>query len=83
MSRFALSRRLSALTLGSGIILGLALSSCATGPVAGGYAEDLARLSDACRERGGILVNSGANTGRPEVDNACQIRGGSSDRLRN
>jgi hypothetical protein len=61
----------------------LSTAACATAPSESGYGADMQRLTAECRERGGILINSGANTGRAEVDNACQIRGGSSDRLRN
>jgi len=64
-------------------ILMLSAAACATGPSESRYSADMDRLMADCRERGGILVTTGANTGRPEVDNACQIRGGSSDRIPN
>lgn len=57
----------------------LALGACATPrqPIET-YAQTLDRLSDDCTRREGILTPTGANTGRPEADNACVIRGGAS-----
>ncbi|MFC7377957.1 hypothetical protein [Brevundimonas sp. GCM10030266] len=56
------------------IALGLALSACATSP--GSETSTEQRLAEECSARGGILVRTtGAPTGRPEQDNACQIRG--------
>ena len=56
----------------------LGLSACAGGAPVETSAEELQRLSDECRARGGILVPSGRpREGRPAVDNFCQIRGGS------
>lgn len=55
----------------------LALSACAGGAPFESSADELARLSDECRARGGILVPSGRPLeGRPAIDNVCQIRGG-------
>ncbi len=60
------------------IVSGLVLTGCAGLPSNSGPGE-FERLADDCRERGGILVNSGrASTGRPQVDNVCEIRGGGS-----
>ncbi|OGN43369.1 MAG: hypothetical protein A2623_13295 [Caulobacterales bacterium RIFCSPHIGHO2_01_FULL_70_19] len=55
------------------------LSACAGGPPLETTAERLSALEQSCRERGGVLVSSGAPpTGRPEVDNVCRITGGAS-----
>ncbi|WP_374516272.1 hypothetical protein [Brevundimonas sp.] len=55
----------------------LVLSACAGGPPLESTAERLSELERNCRERGGVLVPSGAPiTGRPEVDNVCRITGG-------
>ena len=60
------------------IVAGLVLAGCAGMPASGGPTE-YERLADDCRERGGILVNSGRPpTGRVQVDNVCEIRGGGS-----
>jgi hypothetical protein len=57
----------------------LVLSACAGGPPLESTAERLSALEQSCRERGGVLVPSGAPlTGRPEVDNVCRITGGAS-----
>lgn len=70
--------RLSAALMLAG---GLALSACATDRAAAPESE-LARLTADCKARGGILMPSGATTGREAVDNVCRISGGPSDRLR-
>lgn len=59
------------------ILIGaLALSACASGRSSEGFGEGTARLADDCRARGGVLVPApGPMTGRPEVDNVCQISG--------
>lgn len=58
------------------------LSACAsTGPTS--YDEDMAKLEADCRARGGILTPTGAMTGRPQTEYACEIRGQSSGRLNN
>lgn len=66
----------------SSLVLGAALTAaaCATPPGPGSnYSQDMARLTADCAERGGILVPiPGSTSGRPEADNACEIRGGSS-----
>jgi len=59
------------------IFAGAALSACATtGREQPTYGERLDRLSADCTARGGILVSSGVNQGRPETDNVCRIAGG-------
>ena len=66
-------RRLIAFTP---LILGLALSACSTTPGTDRYGTELQRLADSCRERGGILAPTGQQSGRPQQDNVCEIRGG-------
>ncbi|MDQ8029568.1 MAG: hypothetical protein REJ23_12655 [Brevundimonas sp.] len=57
------------------IALALAVSACATTP-GGSDSSAEQRLAEECTARGGILVRTAsAPTGRPEQDNACQIRG--------
>ena len=57
------------------MVLGLALSACSTGPGTDRYGSELQRLSDDCRARGGILAPTGGQSGRPQQDNVCEIRG--------
>ena len=58
------------------IVSALALSACASAAPPGSAANELARLTEDCRARGGILVASGRPLeGRATVDNVCQIRG--------
>lgn len=66
------------LILAAPALLLLAVAACA--PTAGGdrYANELTRLSDQCEARGGILSPTGQQTGRPQLDNVCQITGGAS-----
>ncbi len=56
----------------------LALAACAptTGP--SHYADELRQLSEGCEARGGILVPTGQQSGRPQNDNVCRITGGAS-----
>ena len=56
--------------------LALTLGACATaGPSR--YQEELDRLADACRARGGVLTpRSTPPTGNPGADNACYVPGG-------
>jgi len=66
-------------TVVSCVALALATAACASGP--GGrfptYSEDLNRLTEECRARGGIFTPiPGATTGRPQTDYACWISGG-------
>ena len=56
------------------VLLGCA--SARTGP--GITATERQELQAACTARGGILVPSGAATGRPALDDFCEIRGGGS-----
>ncbi|QDH72277.1 hypothetical protein [Brevundimonas sp. M20] len=58
------------------VVLGLALTACATAPGADRYNTELQQLADSCRERGGILSPTGQQSGRPQQDNICEIRGG-------
>ena len=66
------------LILATPVVLLLALAACAptTGPSP--YAQDLSQLSDSCEARGGILVPTGQQSGRPQNDNVCRITGGAS-----
>ncbi len=57
------------------LVLGLALSACSTTPREGGYMTELERLSNDCTARGGILAPTGTQSGRPQLDNVCEIRG--------
>ncbi len=56
-------------------VTGLALSACAAGPATSRYSTELQRLADDCRARGGILAPTGRQSGQPQLDNVCQIRG--------
>jgi hypothetical protein len=48
-----------------------------------GYTAEYDRLKTDCAARGGYLTPLGrSNTGRPQTDYACTIRGGASDLLR-
>lgn len=62
----------------------LSLAACATeGAGSGPYAAAFERLSEDCRQRGGILVPiSSAMNGEPERDYVCRIAGGPSPRVR-
>jgi hypothetical protein len=57
----------------------LGLSACASAGE-NRYANDLQKLSDDCKARGGILAPTGASTGRVETENVCRITGGASPR---
>ena len=67
------------------LLLAASLSACATGSGPHpSYGQELDRLTADCRERGGILSPiSGAQTGRPQTDFTCEIRGGPSRLTRN
>ncbi|MFT4954976.1 MAG: hypothetical protein ACI8U3_001358 [Brevundimonas sp.] len=52
------------------------LAACATGPTGDRYHEELDRLRQDCQERGGILSPTGTQSGRPNTDYVCEIRGG-------
>ncbi|RZJ40748.1 MAG: hypothetical protein EON87_17505 [Brevundimonas sp.] len=58
------------------VVLGLALAACSTTPGTDRYGSELQRLADDCQARGGILAPTGAQSGRPQQDNVCEIRGG-------
>lgn len=59
-------------------VLLLALSACASTGGPGTYAQELQQLSNDCEARGGILVPTGQQSGRPQNDNVCRITGGAS-----
>ena len=56
----------------------LALAACAPTTGSSTYAQELQQLSDSCETRGGILVPTGQQSGRPQNDNVCRITGGAS-----
>lgn len=56
----------------------LALAACAPTTGSSTYARELQQLSDSCETRGGILVPTGQQSGRPQNDNVCRITGGAS-----
>lgn len=58
----------------------LALAGCSSTGT-NQYQADFDRLEADCRAREGILVPTGKMSGRPQVDNACRITGGPSDRI--
>jgi hypothetical protein len=65
-----------------------AVAACAGGMGGDSYSSELNRLTDDCRERGGILTPndltaSGASvSGAPERDYVCKINGEPSSRTR-
>ncbi|HEY0102407.1 MAG TPA: hypothetical protein VGB60_02965 [Brevundimonas sp.] len=71
------------LTLAAPAALILALSACGPtmGPRAGSYQSELDRLTEDCRQRGGILAPTGQQSGRPQNDNVCRITGQPSSRI--
>ena len=64
--------RIEAVLLMSTALLG----GCATAPGTGRGNEEQ-RLARQCQQRGGVLVPSGANTGRAQLDFVCQRSGAS------
>ncbi|WP_439476686.1 hypothetical protein [Brevundimonas sp.] len=58
------------------LVLGLAACAPTMGP--SHYADELRRLSDSCEARGGILVPTGQQSGRPQNDHVCRITAGAS-----
>jgi len=56
----------------------LALAACAPTTGSSTNAQELQQLSDSCETRGGILVPTGQQSGRPQNDNVCRITGGAS-----
>ncbi|MDZ4362607.1 hypothetical protein [Brevundimonas sp.] len=63
------------------LTLALTAAACAGTPMEGGYNSDVKTLAADCQARQGILVPTGAQTGRAAADNACQLRGVTSPRL--
>ncbi len=55
-----------------------AAAACAPTTGSNNYANELRELSDSCEARGGILVPTGQQSGRPQNDNVCRITGGAS-----
>lgn len=54
--------------------LAAALAGCAnTAPGPGATASEREELRRTCEARGGMLVPSGAATGRPALDDVCRI----------
>jgi len=70
-------------TLAAPAALALVLAGC--GPTMGAgtsnYATELDRLTEDCRQRGGILSPTGQQSGRPQLDNVCRITGQPSSRV--
>jgi outer membrane lipoprotein SlyB len=56
--------------------LSLSLAGCAGTTSGDTYLSRSDKLAGDCRARGGVLTSTGAQTGRPETDNACTINGG-------
>ena len=56
----------------------LAIAACAPTTGSNNYVDELRQLSDSCEARGGILVPTGQQSGRPQNDNVCRITGGAS-----
>lgn len=66
-------RRLIALTPA---VFALALSACAAGSGSNAYLAERQRLADECTARGGFPVPTGSQSGRPQLETVCEIRGG-------
>ncbi|WP_309628361.1 hypothetical protein [Brevundimonas sp.] len=64
----------------SSLLLAASLAACAGPPRSHPtYGQELDRLTADCTARGGILAPiSGAQSGRPQTDYVCEIRGGTS-----
>lgn len=58
------------------VALILALSACATATGPSRYESELHQLTSDCQARGGILAPTGQQSGRPQNDNVCELRGG-------
>jgi hypothetical protein len=74
--------RIPILAAPAALVLGLA--ACAPTMGGGGgnsYSAQLDRLTEECRERGGILAPTGQQSGRPQNDNVCRITGQPSPRV--
>jgi hypothetical protein len=63
-------------TVSASLALMLMLAACSTTGGTNTYETELRKLSDDCQARGGILVATGQQSGRPQNDNVCEIRGG-------
>ncbi|MDQ3126230.1 MAG: hypothetical protein M3Q74_11600 [Pseudomonadota bacterium] len=66
------------LTLAAPAALLLVLAACAPTTTGDRYSNELTRLSNSCEARGGILVPTGQQSGRPQNDHVCRITGGPS-----
>ncbi len=55
-----------------------ALAACASTGEPSRYQTEMNRLEADCAARDGILVPTGATSGQPARDYACEIRGGGS-----
>ncbi|WP_420470397.1 hypothetical protein [Brevundimonas sp. FT23042] len=58
------------------VLMSLALAACSTGGGANSYVAQERQLAADCEARGGILSPTGSQSGRPQLDNVCEIRGG-------
>ena len=54
------------------------LAACSSTGVVSSYQKDMNALEASCDQRQGILTPTGLQTGRPETEYACTIRGGAS-----
>ncbi len=60
------------------VLAALTLAACASSGAQSRYSQDYTQLREDCAARQGILTPiTGAMTGRPQTDNACEIRGAS------
>jgi len=57
-----------------------ALAACASTGEPSRYQTEMNRLETDCTARDGILIPTGATSGQPARDYACEIRGGSAIR---
>lgn len=64
--------------LAAAAVLLVSLAGCASTAGSNTYVDELRELSDSCEARGGILVPTGQQSGRPQTDNVCRISGGAS-----
>lgn len=65
-----------ALTFAAPTALLLALAGCASTMDGNRYNDEVRQLAVDCAARGGILAPTGQQSGRPQIDNVCQITGG-------
>lgn len=66
------------LILAAPAVLLLAVAACAPTMGPSRYETELSQLAESCEARGGILVPTGQQSGRPQNDNVCRISGGAS-----